>query len=379
MASPPRLQSRIRGALLGLAVCDALGGPVEFHPRGTFPLVTSMQPNNNFKLGPGYFTDDTSMALCLAHSLLETYPTSSNVHQASRYLAWYRVGYMSSVGRCFDIGITTRNGLEPWKRAVLVNAKHGTEGSDPDAAKDQAATQAAQTSIEKSFNKECYCGNGSLMRVLPVALLFAADIPRAVRIAAESSRVTHPHPRCVLSCALYTILVSQCLQNPDVTKETLVNHIVEFVSALEDTVVSSKGKSARAPFIERFKPYTDLSVFQEKVEKEIRSTGYVLYSLEAALWTFLTTSSFREGAIKVVNLGDDADTVGAIYGGLAGAFYGDEEIPEDWLRDMKRLDLVEEVIGKIVDVRSKEGGRHNEDKRQDVSEMIAASVDRLGV
>jgi len=378
MSFTPSLASRIRGSFLGLAVCDALGAPAEFQVRGSFPTITSMQSNLNFNLGPGYFTDDTSMALCLAHSFLENGLVSDSVDQARKYLAWYRTGYQSSTGRCFDIGNLTRDALGVWKHAVVVNDQYGENGPSPHAPKDQAAIQSARATIDKRFNQDRYCGNGSLMRVLPAALLFAQDLPTAAKAAADSSRVTHPHPRCVLSCALYTILVAQSLQEPNVTKDSLVGHISDYVSAVKDAIAlsTSKSKSASGHFLERFESYATLTSFHDKRAIKIRSSGYVLDSLEAALWAFFTTSSFREGAVKVVNLGDDADTVGAIYGGLAGAFYGDDQIPEEWLRDIERLDLVEDVVGKLVTVRSKED---KEDVSRDVRERIQASVVMLGL
>lgn len=378
MPSTPSLASRIRGSFLGLAVCDALGAPVEFKLRGSFPTISSMQPNPNFNLGPGCFTDDTSMALCLAHSLLENGQVSVSVDQARKYLAWYRTGYQSSTGRCFDIGNLTRDALGVWKHAVIVSDHYGENGPSPQVLKEQAAIRSAQTTIDKRFNQDRYCSNGSLMRVLPVALLFAQDLPTAVKASADSSRVTHPHPRCVLSCALYTILVAQSLQEPNVTKDSLVGHISDYVSAVKDVVdrSTSKSKSISDHFLERFAPYTTLTSFHDKPVTKIRSSGYVLDSLEAALWAFFTTSNFREGAVKAVNLGGDADTVGAIYGGLAGAFYGDDQIPEEWLRDIQRLDLVEDVVGKLVTARSNED---KEDVSRDVRERIQASVDVLGI
>lgn len=378
MSSTPSLASRIRGSFLGLAVCDALGAPAEFKVRGTFPTITGMHANRNFNLGPGYFTDDTSMALCLALSFLE-FGVGDSVDQARKYLAWYRKGYQSSTGRCFDIGNLTRDALGAWKHAVIVNDQYGEKGLSPHAAKDQAATQSARAAIDKRFNQDRYCSNGSLMRVLPVALLFAQDLPTVAKAAADSSRVTHPHPHCVLSCAVYAILVARSLREPDVTKDSLVGYLADYVSIVKELITSkSKSKSASDNFLERFEPYTGLNSFHDKHALKIRSSGYVLDTLEAALWAFFTTSNFREGAIKAVNLGGDADTVAAVYGGLAGAFYGDDQIPEEWLRDMKRLDLVEDVVSKIIAQGSKEDNGDGS-RDLDVREMIQASVNVLGL
>lgn len=343
LATPkPTLASRIRGGFYGLATVDALGAPVEFHPRGTFPLVTTMQANPNFSLPPGHFTDDTSMALCLAHSLLEHGPRTNAVDQAQKYIRWSRTGWMSSADRCFDIGVSTSEVLAAWEEML-------GEGKD-----DRAVGDAMQVVLHERFAGDERCGNGSLMRVLPVGLLFGGNPPGHVPgamtgLAVGSSRVTHPNYRCELCCWTYTDLVGMALAGRG--KQEMFEHFASLLSTLRSVVGGSRVE-IDGPFHERFEAYKTMEDFVNKPAEQISSSGYVLDSLEAALWAFFSTTSFRTGAIKVVNLGDDADTVGAIYGGLAGAFYGFDEIPKEWLEQMKQVELVEEVVEKIIEIRT---------------------------
>lgn len=324
-------------------------------------------------------------------------------------------GYQSSAGRCFDIGNLTRDALGVWRRAVIAADYAAKSESSPQAQqKAQTAVQEAQVAVEKRFNQIRYCSNGSLMRVLPVALLFADDLPAAVKAAAESSRVTHPHPRCVMCCALYTVLATRCLEDAEVSKERLVGCMVDFVDAVGDVVAAaessssastfkpkSKAKtttgaassntvSSASSFITRFERYTTIETFLDTPASAIRSTGSVLDTLEAALWAFFTTPTFRDGALTAVNLGGDADTVGAVYGGLAGAFYGEEEVPAKWVGALKGRELVEEVLRRIVGVweeRGREQAYGEKLNKEDgaeggggcVGEQIRSTVDKLGL
>ncbi|KPI43138.1 ADP-ribosyl-[dinitrogen ] glycohydrolase [Cyphellophora attinorum] len=322
MKTPPSLASRLRGALYAHATLDALGAPLEFQWRGSFPLLTTMQPNSNFNLPAGCFTDDTSMALCLAHSLLST-DAYYVEDQARRYIRWWREGYCSSVGRCFDIGMGTAGTLRAWEGAL-------EEGR---------SSEEVLEVIGKRWGGERFCGNGSLMRVLPVALLgFEGEAVEMERVAEATSRVTHPHVRCLLCCRLFVRLVGMALEGK--RKEEMAAAVGDFVWEV---------KNSDDAFVKRFVEYGGLADWSNKSEDEISSSGYVLDSLEAALWAFFTTDTLREGAIKVVNLGDDADTVGAIHGGLAGVFYGEEAIPAEWLSEMKGFEMVREVADKIVE------------------------------
>lgn len=302
-----------------------------------------MLPNNNFGLVAGCFTDDTSMTLCLAHSLLECNGQSNMVGEVRKYISWWKEGYMSVVDKCFDIGVSTRSALADWEN--LLNAEYN--GLHPDSQAAEEALFAIEKKMKDRYSKENCCGNGSLMRVLPCALIAPSE-PEVVQLAQESSMTTHPHPRCAHACMIYSALVHQVLNGA--SKSELAISLGESVnmtpSNISDTPIE--------PIIkERLGGYRRLADWEARSSESIRSTGYVVDTLEAVLWSFFTTTSFEDAAIRAVNLGDDADTVGAICGGLAGAFYGVETIPEAWLGEMKRMELLEDVAKKILDFRAK--------------------------
>ena len=177
------------------------------------------------------------------------------------------------------------------------------------------------------------------MRTLPAALC-AESLPAAVECAHSQSLTTHPHPRCTSACELYTTLVHLCLDGQH-DQSDLVRAITDFKYAdetLRDTLLK----------------YPTLDTWKETPPSSIKSSGYVLHTIEASLWSFFSTSSFEDGAIRAVNLGDDADTVGAIYGGLAGAYYGFDGIPRRWVDDLQRRDLLDGVIRGILKMRKVE-------------------------
>jgi ADP-ribosylglycohydrolase len=173
-----------------------------------------------------------------------------------------------------------------------------------------------------------FCGNGSLMRVAPIGLVYFRDVDRALSNAALSSDATHPYPTCADCCQIYTRLIVRAMNGA--SKEDLAK---EFAST---PFTDAKVK-------QRLDRYASLADWQNTDEDDIKSSGYVLSTLEASLWAFFTTSTFQSGAFKVVNLGYDADTVGAVYGGLAGAYYGIEEIPAEWIAGLQKRDVVEEI------------------------------------
>ena len=279
-------RARFRGCLMGLAAGDALGTTLEFRSPGSFEPINDMVGGGPFGLEPGQWTDDTSMALCLAASLIERDGFDPS-DQMRRYVRWWREGYMSSTGRCFDIGITT-------SRALSKFVDTGEPYSGP--------TDAMSA------------GNGSLMRLAPVPMCFASDPGRAIALSADSSRTTHGALEAVDACRYFAGLLVGALRG--VGKE-------ELLSPLYCPV---EGYWERNPLSPKVAAVAGGS-FKHKDPPEIRGTGYVVDTLEAVLWAFHRTGDFREGALRVVNLGDDADTTGAVYGQIAGAFYGVEAIP----------------------------------------------------
>jgi len=299
----PRSQlnrDRHRGCLVGLAVGDALGTAVEFKPPGSFAPIRDMVGGGSFDLAPGQWTDDTSMALCLAESLLDSGGFDPR-DQMVRFIKWYRTGYLSSTGRCFDIGNTTR-------RALQIFEQTGDPYSGP-----------------KDSNS---AGNGSIMRLAPVPMFFAADLVAAIQWSGESSKTTHQAEECLDACRLLGGLVAQALRGE--RRDMLM---------AEPTLLAEYwGRNPLSPRVSE----VAAGSFRRKVPPEIRGTGYVVESLEAALWALYHAKSFREGALLAVNLGDDADTTGAVYGQIAGAFFGLKGIPRGWSR---RIALAELILG----------------------------------
>lgn len=297
------LEERFSGSLLGLACGDAIGASVEFCRPGSFEPVTDMLGGGFAKLQPGQWTDDTSMALCLAKSLIECKgfdPTD----QMQRYVRWFKDGYLSSTGQCFDIGRTTRTALD--KFVATGNAYAGDWS-------------------EKS------AGNGSIMRLAPVPLFFFfGDPAEALDKCADSSRTTHWASTCLDACRYLGGLIIGAVQG--VSKEELLlprySPVAEFWS--------------RNEMCDEIAMVADGS-FKTKQPPEIRGSGYVVESLEAALWAFYHSESFKDGCLMAVNLGDDADTTAAVYGQLAGAYYGRGGIPSEWLATLTMRELIEET------------------------------------
>ncbi|KKM08720.1 ADP-ribosylglycohydrolase [Clostridiales bacterium PH28_bin88] len=297
---------RYRGSMMGLAVGDALGTTVEFQPPGSFTPVGDIVGGGPFDLLPGKWTDDTSMALCLAESLVEC-KEFNPFDQMERYLRWYRQGYLSSTGTCFDIGITVRTALLEFESTR--NAYCGS--ADPRSA-----------------------GNGSLMRLAPVPLFYAHNPREAIEKAADSSRTTHGATEAIDACRYLAALITGAVNGA--SKEELLSDHYEPIAGIWKT----------APLSSKIVEIASGS-FKRRNPPEIRGTGYVVASLEAALWAFHRGATFREGVLLAVNLGDDADTTGAVYGQLAGAFYGEHGIPEDWRMKISKRDLMESLAERI--------------------------------
>jgi len=284
--SPMSQTDRFRGCLLGLACGDAVGTTVEFRPRGSFAPVTDMVGGGPFHLKPGEWTDDTSMALCLAASLVEQGNFDSS-DQMRRYVRWMDEGYMSSNGRCFDVGMATRTALNRFKHS----GDPFSGSTDPRSA-----------------------GNGCLMRLAPVPMFAWPNRQLAIDLSGESARTTHAAPEAIAASRLFGAILFQALAGAD--KETLLlGHGVQ--------ELPSEALRAIADGDYRAKPMT-----------EIRGNGYVVQSLEAALWCFWQTDTFRDAILMASNLGDDADTTAAICGQVAGTYYGEPGIPPRWIEQL---------------------------------------------
>lgn len=274
------VRDRALGAFIGLAVGDALGTTLEFETRDAKPPVNDMVGGGPFSLKAGEWTDDTAMALCLADSLVACDGLDER-DLMERFCRWYELGENSCTGSCFDIGITTRKALESFRRTD--NPVAGPV--DPRTA-----------------------GNGSIMRLAPVALRFWNNNDRLKDAARRQSYTTHGAEESVDGCdALAMVLASFIGGKP-----------------VSDVLSASYG-----PFCPRVQAIMDGS-WRGKERGDIRSSGYVIDSLESAFWCLSETTTFRDAVLLAVNLGDDADTVGAITGQLAGAAYGVSSVPEEW-------------------------------------------------
>lgn len=283
---------RFRGALLGLACGDAVGTTVEFKPRGSFVPVTDMVGGGPFHLKPGEWTDDTSMALCLAESLVECSGFDA-ADQMRRYVRWLDEVYWSSNGRCFDIGGTTHDALRNFKRT-----------GNPFSGSTHAQS----------------AGNGCIMRLAPVPMFFYPDRDAAMEMSGESSRTTHGAAECIEASRLFGAMLFIALAGGGKEDILLGHGASEFSSA--GILAIANGE------------------YRTKAESEIFGIGYVVPSLEAALWCFYHTDNFRDAILKATNLGKDSDTTAAICGQIAGAFYGENGIPENW---RKKLAMHDEI------------------------------------
>ena len=292
-------RDRFRGCLLGLAACDALGTTLEFKRPGTFAPIEDMIGGGPFGLKPGQWTDDTSMALCLAKSLIES-DGFDPLDQMQRYVRWWQEGYMSSLTYCFDIGNTVRASLERF----YDTGDPYSGSTDPMSA-----------------------GNGALMRLAPVPMYFAGDARQAIDRSADSSRTTHGARESIDACRYFAGLIVGALRGVD--KETLLSAHYNPVDRMWE----------RDPLSGKIDAIAEGS-FKYRQPPDIRGSGYVVDTLEAVLWAFYHTQDFVEGALKVVNLGEDADTTGAVYGQIAGAHYGVESIPAAW---RERLTMSAEI------------------------------------
>jgi len=300
---------RYRGALLGLAAGDALGATVEFKERGNFEPMTDIVGGGPHRLEAGQWTDDTSMALCLAESLIAK-GGMDLADQLERYVRWWRDGYLSSIGECFDIGNATSAALSNFERT----GDSHSGSTDPYTA-----------------------GNGSIMRLAPVPLFFASHPTASIEKSAESSRTTHGATEAVDACRYLGALICGAVNGA--SKDALLSdHFSPAGDGYWQDVESLAPKIAEIA----------AGSFKSKDRSQIKGDFYVVPSLEAALWAFYSSGSFEEGALLAVNLGDDADTTGAVYGQLAGAYYGESGIPERWREKLTFREMFEDYAGELL-------------------------------
>jgi ADP-ribosyl-[dinitrogen reductase] hydrolase len=288
------LRNRYRGAMIGMAVGDAIGTTIEFSDPGT-ESVHDMVGGGPFMLPVGAWTDDTSMALCLAESLILQQEFDA-ADQMRRYTWWHERGYFSSIGHCFDIGITTR-------QALMRFARDGNP-------------IAGSTS-------ENTAGNGSLMRLAPIPLMYGYDDALCVEYARQSSRTTHGAPQAVDACAAYALLIAGALRGHSHAQLCGATYAPLTQYQWHHTITEVVNGS-----------------YRHHQPPHIAGTGYVVKSFEAAMWALYHHETFADAVLAGINLGEDADTTGAIVGQLAGALYGESRIPIHWRQRLVKYDVI---------------------------------------
>lgn len=301
-----KMQDKQRGCLIGLAVGDALGAAVEFRSPGSFPPVTCYRDGGPHNLDAGQWTDDTSMALALADSLGRGWSLKDQMEQ---YVRWYEDGEYSVNGRCFDIGCTTRTALEGYMSGESV---HFCGPSSPE-----------------------YSGNGSIMRLAPVPMKYGSlyrdgNFLGLARLGGESSLPTHGSNQCISACEYLTMVLAALMSGE--TRENVLDPEWPTLKNIESDLDPLVLNVAKGSF---------------RTSGKIKGSGWVIACLEAALWAFHDAKNFEEAVLKAVNLGDDADTTGAVCGQLAGAFWGESGIPESLRSGLARMDMIERAISSL--------------------------------
>ena len=305
--------SSIKAGIFGLVVGDALGVPVEFKKREQLKInpVKEMLGYMSWNQPPGTWSDDSSLTLCLVEQLSKKY----DIEQLGKlFVKWYKFGHWSAHGKLFDIGGTTRHSLN---RIVKGDSAY----------------------FSGDFFEEDN-GNGSLMRILPLAFFLEKeeDLDYIYTKVKEVSSITHAHFRSVFACFIYIVFALELLKKKDKI-EAYQNMKIKAKNFL-------KTKEFNPNEIKYFERILNSNI-NDIPENEIDSSGYVLHSLEASLWCFLTTETYSDAVLKAVNLGGDTDTTGAITGGIAGIYYGFESIPEDWIDVLARKQDIEDVCEKL--------------------------------
>src|ERR1700744_1030085 len=292
---------RAVGCLLGIVIGDAVGAAVEFKPRGSFPPVTDMVGGGPFNLAPGEWTGNTTMALCLAGTLIGN-EYFDQYDFMVRLQGWLERGDNTVPGKCFDIGNTTKTAIESF-----------IDDDNPAAGPVDALS----------------ADNGSLVRLAPLAIFSANDGVAASFLAVKQSRATHGTIECLDACEL-------------------------FASQLVDALNGADKDSATRPRVMASTPRTlfiNAGEWRGKTRDEIRSSNHVIDTLEAALWSVWQTDNFRDAVLKAANLGDDASSVAAAAGQLAGALYGAASIPEEWLTKLAWRNRIEELANELYNAR----------------------------
>ena len=315
-------KEQIRQAMYGLAIADAVGVPAEFTSRETLKQTpfTDMTGYGTHNQPKGTWSDDTSMALCLAYSLGEK-KTFVAEDVMNRFISWYTEGSYSPFGECFDCGIAVSKALRKYQQGFPALECGGKDKYDN--------------------------GNGSMMRILPLLFHLVAKYGMDVWYLTEASEeiiqcsaITHAHPISCLACNVYLHIAEHLLRKQDI--------LFAVSSGTRQSLRSYRNKVPKkiAETVERFQKFEDPYAFKDTPEDEIKSSGFVVDTLEAAIWCLLNTDNYKDCVLKAVNLGDDTDTVAAVAGGLAGIAYGfdcERGIPKEWYDALQAKDMIEKA------------------------------------
>lgn len=290
----------VKGGVLGFCIGDALGVPVEFKSREYLKKepVTDMEDFGTHMQSKGSWSDDSSMALCTLESLTECKGVDC-INIADKFCKWCFEDYMTPKDEAFDCGNTVY----------------------------QALTQYVSNKKISPQTDEYSNGNGSLMRILPLAFYLSVKPENKDEIIKEVSSITHGHQLSILGCQIYVTVAINLINGAGKIK------------AIEEAMREYKGREEYG----RYSRIADTDKFMRLGEDEIRSSGYVVDTLEASLWCFLNTETYKECVLKAVNLGDDTDTTATVAGGLAGIFYGLQSIPEEWIEALRKHDMIENL------------------------------------
>ena len=301
----------LKDILYGVCVGDALGVPVEFESRKTLKHspITNMTSGGVHDQGLGVWSDDSSLTLCLAETIAEGFDLEL---LSSKFIKWKNEGYWTATGEVFDIGDTTNQSIQLLE-----------EGISP---------------LYSGSNNTNENGNGSIMRVLPLVLLFEGKtINERYELTKQVSDITHSHIRAINACFYYLEFAKLIVEgkNKFEAYEILKTDFITFLKSI-NTIQSE---------IDIFYRLTSTNIF-EVHENLIESDGYVIHTLESSVWCLLKTNSYNEAVLKAVNLGEDTDTTGAVTGGLTGLYYGFCSIPKNWIFPLRKINEINQLIHK---------------------------------
>jgi len=306
------IRHRILGGLWGALIGDALGVPVEFtsrHERKRYP-VSDMTGYGTFNLPPGSFSDDSSLLLCTVEALIDGFNLN---HISGLFIRWLKDARWTPHGETFDVGRTTYHAI----MRLINNVEPGLAGLD----------------------KEKDNGNGSLMRILPVSIYcLNQPVEKMMEYTHMASSITHRHPRSLVACGFYSLMVS-----------SLIRGLTPY-EAYKDAVDKTINYYNKEPFRSELIHFDRIlsGNISELPEDDVESDGYVVHTLEASLWCFLNTQSYKDAVLKAVNLGYDTDTTGCVTGGLAGVHYGIDAIPREWINKIARKEDIEGLFSRYV-------------------------------